>query len=92
MKILHVPSGRFTAVCYSPDGRYLLALQSGWRLRVWATATLSEQFIGKLPGTLFCHQALAFAGNLAVGSEGVYDLADVWATLEQALAASAATT
>jgi WD40 repeat protein len=84
MKLLRVPSGRFTAVCYSPDGRYLLALQSGWRLRAWETATLSERFVGKLPGTLYSHQALALVGNLAVGTRGVYDLSDVWATLAQA--------
>jgi WD40 repeat protein len=83
MKTLTVPAGRFTAVCYTADGKYLLALQSGWRLHIWATADLSPRFIGKLPGTLHRHHALTLAGNLAVGTRGVYDFTDLWATLAQ---------
>jgi WD40 repeat protein len=81
MRTLTVPQGRFTAVCYSADGRYLLALQSGWRLHVWVTGEWVERFVGRLPGVLHQHHFLALVGDLAVGSRGVYDFTDLWAAL-----------
>ena len=83
MKTLRIPKGIFNAVCYTPDGRHLLGLHSGWRLRVWATADLSERYVGRLPGTLYSHDYVGLCGHLAVMSERVYDARDLWSALEQ---------
>ena len=83
MKTLRIPKGIFNAVCYTPDGRHLLGVHSGWRLRVWATADLSERFVGRLPGTLYSHDSIGLCGRLAVMSERVYDASGLWSALEQ---------
>lgn len=81
MKTLSITKGIFNAVAYTPDGRYLVGVHSGWRVRVWRTADLIECFAAGLPGILYCHSAIAFLGDFVVLTHGVYDFADVWACL-----------
>jgi WD40 repeat protein len=83
VRTLTIPRGIFNAVCYTPDGAYLVGLHSGWRLRIWATEDLGERFAAALPGIRYAHGYLALAGDLAVGDRGVYDLAGVWSALRR---------
>jgi WD40 repeat protein len=83
MRILRIPRGNFNAVAYSADGEHLLAVHSGWRLRVWATADLSERYAAQLPGLGYAHSSIEILGDLAVLTSGIYSLAPLWASLRQ---------
>jgi WD40 repeat protein len=85
MKILTIPKGIFNAVCYSADGQYLVGIHSGWRLRIWSTVDFTERYTSALPGILYSHSSLTLLDHLAVGSDAVYDLRELW----QAIRASA---
>jgi dipeptidyl aminopeptidase/acylaminoacyl peptidase len=81
VRTLKIPRGVFNAVRYTADGEHLVGLHSGWRLRVWATEDFRERYAAALPGYRHAHGSLGLAGELAVLSQGVYDLTDLWAAL-----------
>jgi WD40 repeat protein len=81
VRVLRIPRGNFNAVAYSADGRFLLATHSGRRLRVWATADLSERYAAQLPGPLYPHRDLAVTGDLAVVTRAVFSLTALYEAL-----------
>lgn len=83
IKKLTIPRGVFNAVCYSNDGQYLAAIYSGWRVRIWSTLDFSDRFSAQLPGILYAHSSLQFAGDLAILSDNVYNFSAVWDALKQ---------
>jgi WD40 repeat protein len=84
MKTLTIGRGNVNALAYSDDGRFLVTLNSGKRLRFWDLATFSERLAFTLPerGGYF-QRAFCLHGDLLVLSDRGWDLGAAWDCLAQ---------